>query len=115
MEGRTPVPAKEKLASLARHGATLVIFLSVGMIRRVVEELKKGYRQDTPVIVIEKASWPEQKMVRGTLKTIAGLVEEAGIKKTALIYVGESLRASEGRMGKESRLYHKDFCHEFRK
>ena len=115
MEGRTPVPAKERLSGLAKHQATLVIFLSVGMIKKVVSELMKGYPGNTPVIVIEKASWPEQKMVRGTLNTIAGLVQEAGIRKTALIYVGRSLLASEQAMGKESRLYHKDFKHEFRK
>jgi len=115
MEGRTPVPAKEKLSGLAKHQATLVIFLSVGMIDKVAAELGKGYPAETPVIVVEKASWPEQKMVRGTLRNITGLVQEAGIKKTALIYVGESLKASKEAMGKESRLYHKDFKHEYRK
>ncbi|MBI5847585.1 MAG: precorrin-4 C(11)-methyltransferase [Nitrospirae bacterium] len=115
LEGRTPVPKKEQLSGLAKHQATLVIFLSVGMITKVVSELLEGYPKNTPVVVIEKASWPQQKIVRGTLKTIAGLVEEAGIKKTALIYVGKALFASERAMGKESKLYHKDFRHEFRK
>jgi len=115
LEGRTPVPKKERLSGLAKHQATLVIFLSVGMINDVVAELMKGYPKNTPVVVIEKASWPEQKIIRGTLETIAGLVEEAKIRKTALIYVGKSLKASEQILGKASKLYHKDFRHEFRK
>lgn len=115
LEGRTPVPKRERLAELAKHRSSLVIFLSVGMIERVVAELMEGYPKNTPVVVIEKASWPEQKIVRGTLRTIAGLVKKAGIRKTALIYIGKSLQASEKAMGKESKLYHKDFRHEYRK
>ncbi len=115
IEGRTPVPEKEGLGMLAKHGAAMVIFLSVGMIERVREELLKGYSEDTPVVIIEKATWPGQKVVRGVLRDVAELVKNAGIKKTALIYVGEALRASEGLLGKESRLYHGDFKHGFRK
>jgi len=115
LEGRTPVPKLEKLSSLARHRATMVIFLSVGMIDNVVKELMQGYPEATPIVVIEKASWPEQKIVRGTLETIAGKVKKAGIRKTALIYVGESLRASAGKTGKTSKLYDMKFSHEYRK
>lgn len=115
MEGRTPVPASERLGSLALHRATMAIFLSVGMIEKVRDELLQGYAADTPVVIIEKATWPDQKVVRGSLQDLAGLVKDAGIKKTALIYVGESLRASETSLGKESKLYHKDFKHEYRK
>lgn len=115
IEGRTPVPEKEKLSALAMHQASMVIFLSVGMMEKVRDELLEGYPEDTPVIVIEKVSWPEERIIRGTLKNIAALVSEAGIKKTALIYVGEALRASAEQMNKESKLYHKDFQHEFRK
>jgi len=115
MEGRTPVPSSERLGSLASHRATMAIFLSVGMIEKVRDELLQGYAEDTPVVIIEKATWPDQKVIRGTLQDLAGLVKDAGIRKTALIYVGESLRASEMSLGKESRLYHKDFKHEFRK
>lgn len=115
MEGRTPVPERERLKELAKHRATMVIFLSVGMINKVKEELLEGYPEDTPVVVIEKASWPEQKVVRGQLKDIVELVKDAGIKKTALIYVGDALRASEESLGKESRLYNKDFNHGYRK
>ena len=115
MEGRTPVPASERLGSLASHRATMAIFLSVGMIEKVRDELLQGYAGDTPVVVIEKATWPEQKVIRGALQDLASLVKDAGIRKTALIYVGESLRASEMSLGKESKLYHKDFKHEYRK
>ena len=115
IEGRTPVPEKERLFQLARHGATMVIFLSVGMIDKVREELLAGYPEDTPVVVIEKVSWPDERVIRGTLSNISDLVRKAGIKKTALIYVGEALRASEGQLKKESKLYHKNFKHEFRK
>ena len=114
MEGRTPVPALERLGSLASHQATMAIFLSVGMIEKVREELLQGYPGDTPVVIIEKATWPEQKVLRGALQDIVGLVKDADIRKTALIYVGESLRASEASLGKESKLYHKDFKHEYR-
>jgi precorrin-4/cobalt-precorrin-4 C11-methyltransferase len=115
LEGRTPVPETERLSDLAKHKATMVIFLSVGMIKKVRDELLQGYPEDTPAVIIEKASWPEQKVVRGALKDIVELVKNAGIKKTALIYVGEALRASEKSLGKESKLYAKDFKHEYRK
>ncbi len=114
LEGRTPVPDSERLDELARHRSTMVIFLSAGMIEKVRDELLKGYDKDTPFVVIEKASWPEQKMVRGRLEDLVEIVTKAGIKKTALIYVGESLKASEHPVGKKSRLYDKDFPHGYR-
>ncbi len=114
IEGRTPVPERERLSELARHRTTMVIFLSVGMIEKVRDELLEGYPAETPVIVIEKVSWPDERTIRGTLKDIAEKIKAAGIKKTALIYVGEALRASEAPLKKESRLYHKDFRHEYR-
>ncbi|MBI1811802.1 MAG: precorrin-4 C(11)-methyltransferase [Nitrospirae bacterium] len=115
IEGKTPVPETEKLSELAKHKTTMVIFLSAGMIEKVKGELLQGYSEDTPVVIIEKATWKEQKVVRGQLKDIVRLVKDAGIKKTALIYVGESLRASEKSLGKESKLYHRDFKHGYRK
>lgn len=111
VEGRTPVPESEKLSKLSKHRSTMVIFLSVGMIEKVRDELLEGYPADTPVIVIEKASLPEQKIVRGQLGDIVSMVNDAGIKKTALIYVGEALKASETNLKKESKLYNKDFEH----
>ena len=115
LEGRTPVPESEKLSKLAKHRATMVIFLSVGMIEKLKDELLLGYPEDTPVVVLEKATWPEQKIVKGNLKNIVEMVKNADIKKTALIYVGEALRASEESLEKESKLYDKDFKHGYRK
>ncbi len=115
LEGRTPVPETERLRDLSAHRATMVIFLSVSMIERVREELLQGYPEETPVAVVEKASWPEGRVLQGTLKELAAMVKEQGIRKTALIYVGEALRASRGVLGRESRLYSKDFSHEYRK
>lgn len=114
MEGRTPVPEAEQLRSLAAHKATMVIFLSVGMAEKVQAELLTSYPPDTPVAVVEKASWPGQRIIRGALQNLAGLIADAEIKKTALIYVGEALRASEQPLGKESKLYDKNFTHEYR-
>ncbi|MFO0753955.1 MAG: precorrin-4 C(11)-methyltransferase [Thermodesulfovibrionales bacterium] len=114
LEGRTPVPESERLGLLAQHRATMAIFLSVGMVERVQAELLEGYSGETPVVIIEKASWPEQRVVRGTLRELVQLARDAGIKKTALIYVGDSLKASEAALGKESKLYDKDFKHEYR-
>ena len=115
MAGKTPVPETESLSSLAQHRATMVIFLSVGMIETLRDELLKGYPENTPVVVIQKATWPEQKIIRGTLHDIAGKVKEAGISKTALIYVGEAMKASEESLGKTSLLYDKAFTHEYRR
>ncbi len=115
MARKTPVPERERIAELAKHRATMVIFLSAGMIEKLRDELLQGYPEDTPVVVIQKATWPEQHIVRGTLADIASKVKEAGIRKTALIYVGEALKASEESLGRTSRLYAKDFTHEYRR
>ncbi|MGO9378858.1 MAG: precorrin-4 C(11)-methyltransferase [Dissulfurispiraceae bacterium] len=115
MSGKTPVPENESLSKLAQHQATMVIFLSVGMIETLRNELLKGYPANTPVVVVQKATWPGQKIVRGTLHDIAGKVKEAGISKTALIYIGKALKASEESLGKTSMLYDKAFTHEYRR
>ena len=92
MAGRTPVPEKESLKSFAQHQTSMVIFLSVHGMQKVVKELiDGGYPADTPAAVIYKATWPEEKMVRGTLADIAQKVHEAGITRTALIMVGNFL------------------------
>lgn len=111
MGGRTPAPAREDLEHLARIGATLVIFLSVDKLRDAVGKLAPGYGYDTPVRVVYRASWPDQKTVEGTLADIADKVEASGITKTALILVGRALAGT----GEASRLYDKTFSHGFRK
>ena len=111
MEGRTPVPEKEKLASLASHGATMVIFLSIGLIDKVQEALLQGaYTASTPAAVVYKATWPEQKTVRCTVGTLAQSTKQAGITKTALIVVGDFL----GRCYARSKLYDPAFTTEYR-
>lgn len=112
--GRTPVPEKEDLVLLASHQATMMIFLSVGMIEDVVADLLAGgYPADTPVAIVEKVSWPDEKQLKGTLSTIARQVKEAGIKKTALIAVGKVL--AEGPPPALSKLYDQEFTHGYRK
>jgi len=108
--GRTPVPERENLTALASHQATMMIFLSAGLIEQVVTELLAGgYPAETPVAVVEKASWPEERIVRGDLTNIARLVQEAGIRKTAIIAVGQAF--AEGELQAVSKLYDKGFAH----
>jgi precorrin-4/cobalt-precorrin-4 C11-methyltransferase len=110
-EGRTPVPVTESLRSLASHQATLCIFLSVHMLDEVTRELTAGgYPDDTPVAVVEKASWPEQRIFQGTLSTIADIVSQAGVGRTAMVIVGRTL----SRKFEKSKLYDADFGHMFR-
>ena len=111
MEGRTPVPDKERIEELAKHRATMIVFLSIGVIDELAARLKTGYEENTPVAVVYKASWEEQKIVRGNLNNIARLVKEAGISKTALVVVGDFL----GDEYELSKLYDKKFSHEYRK
>ena len=117
MAGRTPVPEGENIESLAAHGASMAIFLSVSMMDKLVEKLKEGgaYDDATPVAVIERATWSEERVVRGTLADIAQKVKDAGITKTAMILVGQALSSSISDTGRESKLYDKDFKHEYRK
>ncbi len=110
LEGRTPVPEKEELSLLSKHRASLCIFLSVHNIDEVVSRLTEGYPPDTPAAVVFKASWPEEKIIRGTLSNIADKVKEEGIEKTALILVGDFLEGS----GEASKLYDSQFTHGFR-
>jgi precorrin-4/cobalt-precorrin-4 C11-methyltransferase len=112
MEGRTPVPPKEKLIDLARHNATMVIFLSIAFIDELARTLKEaGYRSDTPVAVVYKATWPDQKIVIGTVDDIAKKVKDAKIEKTALTVVGDFL----GDEYELSKLYDKHFTTGYRK
>ncbi|HJV34423.1 precorrin-4 C(11)-methyltransferase [Geomonas sp.] len=116
LAGRTPVPDREKLAEIARLGATLVIYLSVSMIEKVVEELLSGaYQPETPVAVVAKASWPDEQVVAGQLSDIAAKVRDAGITKQALIVVGDVLNARAEGMRAKSLLYDKGFTHGCRK
>ncbi len=111
-EGRTPKPRSESIASLAQHQATMCIFLGVQMIDKVVEELEEHYPTETPVAVVQRASWDDEKIVQGTLEDIVKKVRGSGIEKTAIIVVGKVLDTSEI---KPSKLYNGHFTHEYRK
>lgn len=107
-EGRTPVPGREKLSALAAHGATIVLFLSGGMLDKVSKELVAGgLSPETKAAVVYKASWPEEKIFRGTIGTLPNLGD---IQKTALVVVGNIL----GDDYELSRLYAADFSTAFR-
>jgi len=109
-EGRTQVPDRERIRLLASHQATMLIFLSVSMIDVVVNELESGgYHLDTPVVVVEKATWDDENIILGTLADIAEKVDHAGIRKTALICVGKVFADSD--LQAVSKLYDKKFSH----
>ncbi len=111
IEGRTPVPQEESLESLARHKASMAIFLSVQEIGRVVDELVKGYGSDeVPVAIVYKATWEDEKIILGTLKDIESKVEKEGINKMAQILVGGFIDGKYNR----SKLYDPSFSHKFR-
>ena len=112
MAGRTPVPERESIRSFAAHGATMAIFLSTGMLEKLSAELiAGGYSQDTPAAIVYKATWPDEKVVRGTVKELKKMAEDNDITKTALILVGGFL----GDKYDRSLLYDPGFSHEFRK
>jgi precorrin-4/cobalt-precorrin-4 C11-methyltransferase len=112
-KGKTPVPEAESIRELAKHQATMVIFLGTPQVATVVEELQKGgYPKDTPAAMVYKATWPEQKIVRGMLSDIVEKAKAAGIKETALIFVGRVLNPE----GYDySKLYEPTFTTGFRK
>ena len=112
MEGRTPVPPKEKLALLAAHQATMCIFLSVQAIDQVMATLKEGgYPGDTPVAIVARATWPDQRIFRGTIDTIADILHQAGVVRQAMIVVGKVLDTDY----ELSKLYDSKFTTMFRK
>lgn len=113
MEGRTEVPSAENIRELAVHRSSMAIFLSIGMIEKLRDELLYSYNLDTPVAVVEKASWPEQKIIRGTLSDIVDKVIDAGIKKTAIVLIGQVLDY-ENKDEICSKLYNKEFKHGYR-
>lgn len=110
-EGRTPKPKEESIASLSRHEATMCIFLGVGMIEKVVDELLVGYDENTPIAVVKKATWNDQEIIEGTLKNIVEKVKSANITKTAMIIVGDVLNPGDFT---PSKLYDVNFKHEYR-
>ena len=108
MAGRTPVPERERLRALAAHGCTMVLFLSTGLLEEVEEELAAGgYAPDTPAAIVYKATWPEERVYRCTVSTLAETARKNGVTKTALITVGHFL----GDDYERSKLYDPAFTH----
>ena len=112
MSGRTLVPEKENLASLARHQASMVLFLSAGLLEGTQQELLKGgYPPDTPAAIVYKATWPDEQVHHCTVSTLAQTAKEQGISNLALILVGNFL----GEGFERSRLYDPSFSTAYRK
>lgn len=113
-ELRTPVPQRESIAELAKHGATMAFYLSVHLIEEVVNEILKGgvYTGKTPAMVVYRATWEDEKIIKGTLGDIAKKTKEAKIIKTALIIVGEAIAPSKYEY---SKVYDAKFTHGYRK
>jgi precorrin-4/cobalt-precorrin-4 C11-methyltransferase len=116
--GRVPMPEKEALRSLASHTTTLCIFLSITRVRQVVEELLAGgYTSETPAVVVYRATWPDQKIIRSTLNTLVQDVKRAHISRQALIMVGWALAPTQGEdtdIEHRSHLYLSSYNHLFR-
>lgn len=112
-EFRTPVPEREKISELAKHGATMVFYLSVHLISDIVEEILKGgiYNKETPAAVVYRATWKDQKIIKGTLGDIVNKTKESKIIKTALIIVGDVLAPTNYQF---SKVYDADFTHGYR-
>ncbi len=112
MEGRTPVPDRQKIADYAAHQATMVIFLSASLLEGLQKELiRGGYDGDTPAAIVYKASWPDEKVYPCTVETLSETAQQHGVSKTALIVVGKVLGDTYDR----SLLYHPAFTHGCRK
>lgn len=110
VEGRTPVPETEDLEKLASIGASMAIFLSVSMIDKVVDKLKKGYKKNVAIAVVERATWDDQRIIMGHLDDIAQKVKDNNITKCAQILVGDFIDSD----FEKSLLYDKSFSHMFR-
>ena len=111
MAGKTSVPERESIAELARHGATMVIFLSASMTGELSSELiSGGVSPDTPAAIVYKATWEDEKIVRGSVAELSEMAKASGISKTALIVVGNCL----GCDYELSKLYSADFSTQFR-
>jgi len=114
MAGRTPVPEGEALAALAAHKATMAIYLSIGLVQRVVEVLQGAYGPSAPCAVVYRASQPDEKIVYTTLDCLAGEVDRAGIRRQAVIIVGRVLDVSLESLKHKSKLYDAGFAHGYR-
>jgi precorrin-4/cobalt-precorrin-4 C11-methyltransferase len=113
--GRTPVPEAEALASLARHQASMAIYLSIKQIDSVAAVLKTAYGEDAPCAVAYRVSQPEEKIIATRIKDLAARVREENITHQAIIIVGKALETRKQGLKSKSKLYDKKFSHGFRK
>ena len=112
MEGKTKVPAKESIESFAAHNATMAIYLSTGMLGKLSERLiLGGYKEDTPVALVYKATWPDEKVFICNVSSMEKIAKENNVTKTALVLVGDVIGKKHY---EKSRLYAPDFSTEFR-
>lgn len=117
VEGRTPMPEGESLKELAKHHATLCIFLSITLLKKVQSELlDANWDENSPILVVHKASWPgEEVIVRGTIKDIRERCKAAKIHSQAMIIVSPTIGARQWTTLKKSKLYDAEFTHQFRR
>jgi len=112
-ESRTKVPKREKISELAKHKATLIFYLSVHLLSDIVKEsLAGGYKKSTPVAVVYRATWKDQKIIKGTLGDITKKVRDNKITKTAIVIISDVI---DPKSYEYSKLYDKKFSHGYRK
>ncbi|MBU8907814.1 precorrin-4 C(11)-methyltransferase [Desertibacillus haloalkaliphilus] len=116
-EGRTPVPEREKLVDLAKHHCTVSLFLSATLIKKVVHAfLEAEWKSEAPVVVVYRASWPDEKVVRTSLGNLAEDMRKNGITKQAMVIISPAVDPNLVAQGNyESKLYDKSFTHGYRK
>lgn len=112
-ESRTKVPKRERISELAKHRATMVFYLSVHLLSKLADEaVAGGYKSSTPAAVVYRASWKDQRIIRGTLKDIAKSARDAGISRTAIVIIGDVISPESYEY---TRLYDKEFSHGYRR
>ncbi len=113
VESRTKVPKREKISELAKHKATLIFYLSVHLLSKLVKEaIAGGYKKSTPVAVVYRASWEDQKIIKGTLEDIAKKIKDEKITRTAIVIISDVINPESYEY---SKLYDKKFSHGYRK
>ncbi len=112
-ESRTKVPKREKISELAKHKATLIFYLSVHLLPKLVAEaIAGGYKKSTPVAIVYRASWDDQKIIKGTLNDIVKKIHDEKITRTAIVIISDVI---EPKSYEYSKLYDKTFSHGYRK
>ena len=112
-ESRTKVPKREKISELAKHKATLIFYLSIHLLSKLTKEaIAGGYKKSTPVAVVYRASWSDQKIIKGTLNDITKKVQDEKITRTAIVIISDVIKPESYEY---SKLYDKEFSHGYRK